>query len=70
MGSVVDTPDQDAAMLYVNLIDASRTLDEPPIGRERKISQLQQECPVDAVVRNQHDGPVTVSFEYEAERIR
>jgi hypothetical protein len=69
MGSFVDTPDQDATVLYVNLIDATGTLGEPPIGREREIGQLQQECPVDAVVGNQHHGSVTVQFQYEAERI-
>ena len=37
MGSIVDAPDQDAAIVYINLIDATGILGEPPIGRERKI---------------------------------
>jgi hypothetical protein len=69
MGSFVDTPDEDAVVLYINLIDATGTLGEPPIGRERKISQLQQERPLDAVVGNQHHGSFTVPFQYEAKRV-
>ena len=37
MGSIVDAPDQDAAIVYINLIDATGILGEPPIGRERKV---------------------------------
>jgi hypothetical protein len=37
MGSIVDAPDQDATIVYINLIDATGILGEPPIGRERKV---------------------------------
>jgi hypothetical protein len=30
MGSIVDAPDQDAAIVYINLIDATGILGEPP----------------------------------------
>ena len=53
----------------VDLVEAARRLLNAPVGRQRQLKALQQQCPVNAVMANHHDRVFAMLVEHETQCI-
>src|SRR5262249_23851739 len=66
---VVDALDRDLVVDDVDLVQSARVLRQPPVGRQRLVEQLQQDCPVDAVMAHHDHGVAGMAVQHQAQHI-
>ena len=69
VAGLVDALNGNLAVSDIDLVETARRLREAPIGRQRLIEQLHQQCAVHAVMADQHDGVVGMAGQHEPQRI-
>ena len=70
MGGFIDAANLDPVCGNVDFIDAAGVLGENPVRGEGKVSQLNEQRPVDAVMPDHHHGLIRVSCKHETQRVR
>src|SRR5439155_14760977 len=53
MAGAVDAVDYPAVRAEIDLVDAARALLDPPVARQRQFERMQQQHPIDAVMRDE-----------------